>query len=111
MVERIFGIFKKMWRILVYPPEFSLEIQARIPPGLAAVHNFILEHDPSDIASQMGPVDDMPGTQHEGAQFGTLSNGPLSTREKARAKQWRDGISQRMWDDYQALHLNSRGVE
>jgi hypothetical protein len=35
--------------ILTIPPEFSMAIQARIPPALCAVHNFICIHDPDEI--------------------------------------------------------------
>lgn len=41
VVERIFGVLKCRFVILTHPPEYSMEIQARIPPALAAVHNFI----------------------------------------------------------------------
>ena len=49
IVERVFGILKKHWNILVQPPQFSMEIQVEIPPGLAATHNFIMDNDPHDI--------------------------------------------------------------
>ncbi|ESK82974.1 nuclease harbi1-like [Moniliophthora roreri MCA 2997] len=45
VIEHIFGVIKWQWRILVLPPEFSMKIQAQIPAALAALHNFILEHN------------------------------------------------------------------
>ncbi|KAF4616740.1 hypothetical protein D9613_008850 [Agrocybe pediades] len=45
IIERIFGVLKKRWDILNRPPQFSMDIQAKIPPALAAVHNFIMEID------------------------------------------------------------------
>ena len=41
VVERIFGVVKRRFRILLLPPEYSMEIQARIPPALCLVHNVI----------------------------------------------------------------------
>ena len=35
VIERIFGVLKWRFRILVYPPQFDMEIQARLPPALA----------------------------------------------------------------------------
>jgi hypothetical protein len=48
IIERIFGVIKKRWRILIMPPSYDMKVQARIPAALAALHNFILEHDPDD---------------------------------------------------------------
>jgi hypothetical protein len=35
--------------MLLLPPEYSLEIQARIPTTLCVLHNFILTHDNIDV--------------------------------------------------------------
>ncbi|KAF7372562.1 putative nuclease HARBI1 [Mycena venus] len=45
VVKRIFGVIKGRWQILMRPPEYDMDIQARVPSALAAVHNFILKHD------------------------------------------------------------------
>jgi len=55
-IERIFGILKRRFRILHLPPEYSMSIQALIPPALAALHNFIWQHNPDEI--QMYDNDD-----------------------------------------------------
>jgi hypothetical protein len=49
IVEKVFGVLKKRWNILVRPLQFSMEIQVEIPPGLAVTHNFIMDNDPHDI--------------------------------------------------------------
>lgn len=49
VVERIFGIIKKRWAILIRPPEYSMAVQVRIFPALAAIHNFIRIHDSQDV--------------------------------------------------------------
>ncbi|EGN92005.1 hypothetical protein SERLA73DRAFT_16763, partial [Serpula lacrymans var. lacrymans S7.3] len=45
-IERIFGIFKRCFRTLLCPPEFDMNIQARIPSSLCMLHNYIWMHDP-----------------------------------------------------------------
>jgi hypothetical protein len=110
VVERIFGVLKGKWDILTRAPEYDMDIQARIPPALAALHNFILKHDDiewEDILA-MAAEDPNPGTRDDGADFGTLAEGPADNAEKARSEARRDRISQAMWDIYQQL-LQERG--
>ena len=57
MVEQIFGVLKRRYRILLLAPEYSLEIQAQIPSALAAIHNFIRLHD-SEEGTLEGDIDD-----------------------------------------------------
>ena len=45
IIERIFGVLKRQWRILDSPPEYDMHIQARVPAALCAVHNFIRHFD------------------------------------------------------------------
>src|ERR1700734_2352747 len=45
VIERIFGVLKRRFRILVIPPEYSVKVQAQIPSALCAIHNFIRIHD------------------------------------------------------------------
>ncbi|KIJ12996.1 hypothetical protein PAXINDRAFT_35541, partial [Paxillus involutus ATCC 200175] len=48
VVERIFGVLKQQFCLLLLAPEYSLDIQAQIPAALCTVHNFILVHDPKE---------------------------------------------------------------
>jgi hypothetical protein len=59
-------MLKWHFRILVYPPQFDMDLQARLPPALAALHNFIRKHDPNDIADFDDVEDPQPGTRVEG---------------------------------------------
>ena len=52
-----------------------MEIQARIPPALAAMHNFIRDHDENEIFDFEDPVDTQPG------DYGILGNGPAQRAE------------------------------
>ena len=54
VIERIFGVIKRCFRILLLPPEYSIDIQAYIPVALCVIHNIIKSHsdpDPEDIGS------------------------------------------------------------
>lgn len=115
VIERIFGVVKKRWAILTRPPHFSMKIQARIPPALAALHNFILDHDDTDLEDFADVFDETPGLardqeEEEAARrdVGTLSDHRTTEREKALAAAKRDEIAQAMWEDYQR-ELHERG--
>lgn len=75
-----------------------------MPPGLAATHNFTMDHNPNDIDHYLdGGEDDLdpnPGQPQENG-FGTLANGAVTQAEKNRATRSRDVIAQAMWEDYQ----------
>jgi hypothetical protein len=103
-------VVKRRWKILVHPPEFDMDVQARILPALATIHNLILKHDPQDAAElDDNNGDPLPG-QRASEDYGQLGEGPASDAEKAEATAQRDRIAQAMWDDYQEL-LCQRGED
>jgi hypothetical protein len=87
-----------------------LSVQAHIPPALAALHNFILEHDSTDVNKYLydenGNIDcsdNQPGMRRvEEIDFGRLAATQIiSCAEKRQAEAYRDQIAQAMWDNYQ----------
>lgn len=108
VVERIFGVIKGRWEILTRPPEYDMDVQARVLPALAALHNFILKHDVEEREDVLDTdlEDPNPGTR--GGDFGTLADGATTTQEKTRSELRRDTIAQEMWESYQEL-LQDRG--
>jgi hypothetical protein len=99
VVERIFGVLKKRWDILNRPSQYNISVQARIPAGLAAIHNFIMDHDDTDIEHylQLEDID-----MHEHAKpLGDLGHGAIPRAESERASVLRDHISTEMWESYQ----------
>lgn len=74
-----------------------MEIQAWIPPALAAIHNFIRDHDPDEIFEFEEALDTQPGL------YGSLGTGPARQMEVARSTSKRDRIAQAMWTSYQTL--------
>ena len=98
LYERIFGVVKWRFRLLVVAPEYSLKTQAKMVPAICVLHNFIRIYD----------VDDLPDTpQHSQVQEGPGNHlgelgGDISTAESNRASALRDSIAQDMWASYQA---------
>jgi hypothetical protein len=86
VVERIFGVIKKRWDILTRAPQYDMSIQSRIPPALAALHNFIMKHDPTDIEEYLADpqlIDPNPGVPEN---VGTLAEGHTNQAELECAK-------------------------
>ena len=104
VVERIFGVVKRRFRILTHAPEFSLELQARLPAALSALHNFIVVHDPAD--NEHDDIEDPDPGRH----LGELAEGPADRAERERTSQRRDEIASQMWIDYQQV-LRSRQAD
>jgi hypothetical protein len=100
VIERIFGIIKRRFRILHLPPEYGMEVQALIPPALAALHNFIRDFDPEEIHDYDDEALDLQmGLPPEPA--GELGTGPATLAERSRANERRDKIAADMWEQYQ----------
>lgn len=81
-----------------------MEIQARIPAALAAVHNFIREHEPEedndesdDDAPIGGRVD---GDEDEADRVNIGVNEPSARRDR---------IAHKMWAQYVQEHID-RGI-
>ncbi|KAJ6537447.1 hypothetical protein DFH09DRAFT_1091030 [Mycena vulgaris] len=103
----------RQWAILVRAPEYDMSVQARIPPAMAALHNFILKHDSEEWDDILDMEIEDPATGTRGPnqdRFGHLAEGPTDPMEKARSEARRDRIAQAMWVSYQEL-LRERGEE
>jgi hypothetical protein len=55
--ERIFGILKRRFSLMVASPEYSEDKQAKFIPALCVLHNFISihDHDSTDTGQQLSP--------------------------------------------------------
>jgi hypothetical protein len=84
---------------MVAAPEYVLETQAKFPPALAAIHNFIRVHDPHDVSKEAEKEAAMRPWHH---QLGDLGGGSISWRESQRASKRRDDIANAMWRQYVA---------
>jgi DDE superfamily endonuclease len=101
VIERAFGVIKQHFKILIIPPEYSMDIQARVFPALAAIHNYILEKDPIEIADMLPPSDDDVIDRIEDS--GRLATEYPRQAEKEDANARRDQIAENMWNDYQRV--------
>lgn len=101
----MFGVLKRRFRILTHPPEYDLGVQARIPPALCALHNFIMAHD-ADVAQEM--EDALEYDPQPGMLTGNLALGPPTAADKQYADKRREAIATEMWVSYQQL-LRERG--
>lgn len=107
VIERIFGVLKKRFRILIIPPDYDMDLQSRIPPALAAIHNFIRENDPFEIEDyqefrdRMEEASDADLQHNEAQQEGGLASGLPRPAEKVQTKARRTHIASDMWTQYQ----------
>lgn len=94
--------------MLVLPPSYCMNIQARIPAALAALHNFILQHDPDDRVDAR-VHDPSPGSIVAPDVVAALRlNGELAIGRHTDAdthagEVLRDQIADAMWTDYQRV--------
>lgn len=80
-----------------------MDIQARLPPALAALHNFIRIHDPDEI------VDILPPDNVDIEATGALATELPGRAEREQANHRRDLIARDMWNQYQE-ELHRRGL-
>lgn len=102
VIERIFGVVKRRFRILLISPEYSIDIQARIPTALCALHNYIRAHDPDE-----GPLPHIPVVNDNHHDTFPAPPGHADTDNSGAApihtntNNLRDQIATQMWEDYQ----------
>jgi hypothetical protein len=103
VIERIFGVLKRRFCILRYPAEIHMDLQARLPAALAAIHNFIRDHDPEEL-NDLSEAEDL----ERGFISGALADGQPGRAEREQANERRSEIASAMWIQYQA-ELQRRG--
>jgi hypothetical protein len=92
-------VLKNRWDILNRPAQYNMNVQAKIPPGLAAVHNFIMDNDDTDIHHYLDILDNQDVS--EPVSVGEPGQGAIEREERERATVLRDEIAMMMWDSYQ----------
>ena len=95
IIECIFGVLKRCFRILLIAPEYNLDIQA--------LHNFIRTHDADEIIPELD-VDHDNTYDHDHAASSSVAVELDHPSEK------RDLIAQQMWEDYICVH-EERGLD
>ncbi|KAI5822056.1 hypothetical protein K523DRAFT_257567 [Schizophyllum commune Tattone D] len=102
---------KRRFRILTHAPEYSLTVQAMIPPVLSALHNYIRIHDPEDTdeldLDRITPYDPSHPPDVEEFEGNEYNSTAVAREESQRANERRDRIAAELWEQYQeylALH-------
>jgi hypothetical protein len=104
-------VLKRCFRILLLPIEYSIEVQARLPAGLAAIHNFTRIHDLSCDEDNIDDSTDNTGDGDEELPAAAASTANASAvEERNAASVMRDTIAQKMWEDY-VVALSNRHDE
>ncbi|KAF8799608.1 hypothetical protein BYT27DRAFT_7085713 [Phlegmacium glaucopus] len=80
-----------------------MDLQARLPAALAAIHNFIRNYDPEEL-NDFTEAEDL----ERGFVSGELAAGQPGRAEREQANERRDEIASAMWMQYQA-ELQHRG--
>jgi DDE superfamily endonuclease len=104
VIERTFGVIKKRFPILTKMNSFPFPFQVDLVRCAFMLHNFIRrEQGHLDIFDEVSDED----TEDQNPA-GNVANLPMQ-QDNAGLKAWRDGIAQRMWEDYLSV-LASRDV-
>lgn len=105
IIERIFGVAKKKFKVLKEEVHFPMEVQSRLVSAVCVLFNVIKMHDPDDIEEL--------DRELEASDVGngvapSEAPGGISQQETARGVALRERITQAMWQDYVA-ELERRG--
>lgn len=107
VIERIFGVVKRRFKVLVVAQEYSPETQSQLISGLAVIHNFIRAYDPADILDDT-EMETATGPNEETAQMerrtAKLAERDVGSEERNRAAERRDAIALAMWNEYRRRH-------
>ena len=117
IIERIFGVIKRRFRILLLAAEYSINIQSCIPVALCVIHNIVSSYNPNndgveqwdpvveqEAGSGVGPEDDKDDEDELDNSEGEQVDG--SVPQQQTRNQLRDTIAQAMWVDYQVALQN-----
>ena len=108
MIKRVFGVIKQRFKILVIPPEYTLDVQVRVFPACAALHNIILKYDPKEFQDML-PLDGNDDIIETGHSTGELATEFPQRVKKERANSRCDVIARDMWEGYQDV-LRAQGM-
>ena len=118
VIERIFGVIKCRFHILLLPPEYSIEVQAFIPVALCILHNIITSHNEPENNSIMQDwaasiergdgIEEDTGDEEIRFEDGREAEVEVEEISPVNSKALRDTIAEAMWNDYQG-HLQTRG--
>jgi hypothetical protein len=101
IIERIFGVIKKRFKILTLPRAFKLEAQAQVVRALCVLHNILcdLGEGDNEVLEEERPEDedgeDLVQSSHRGQRQYNITR-----LERKRASDRRDAIADAMWQEF-----------
>jgi hypothetical protein len=106
VIERIFGVIKRKYKILNTPPEYSIDTQSDLILGLAALHNFCRGLDGSKVDDY---ITELEGGCEDILEEDTIvvDQGAVKDLESKAMELKRDQIAEKMWLDYQGYINNN----
>jgi hypothetical protein len=96
VIERIFGVAKRRFKVLVVAQEYSLDRQSQLVRALGVLHNFILINDPNNLTDDVETQDNFTNVLSAHQEERAVTNA-----ERARAAERQDKIANDMWHDYE----------
>ena len=101
VIERIFGVLKREFKMAREPSEYRINIQCHIPFALTILHNFFRTHDPARHSEELHiRLRDEPArTVHGDDQ--PYGQTVVAQSEDQAATLRRDQIATAMWNQYQ----------
>jgi hypothetical protein len=106
VIERIFGVIKRKYKILNTPPEYSIDTQSDLILGLAALHNFCRGLDGSKVDDYITELEGGEDILEEDTIVVDLGASIKDLESKAMELK-RDQIAEKMWLDYQGYINNN----
>jgi hypothetical protein len=94
VIECIFSVLKRQFKVLLIAQEYPFAIQACIISAIAFLHNFIVIHDSTKILSN--DVKSEPSIDNIWSSYQAV----VPCKEQTRAAECRDHIARAMWEDY-----------
>ena len=119
VIERIFGVIKRKFKLFVRADQYSVPVQARIVLALCVLHNCIRTWDVGDPEldiDRINPTDTsirqgLPQIYYIHRQSGEVvyeDNEQRLEREGAESEELQDDLAKAMWDDYQLVLASRR---
>lgn len=97
VIERVFGVVKRRFRIMGIGPEYNLDTQTLLISAVCVLHNFIRIHDPGDLdGADINAELERRAPRRSPEDFGRS----IIVAERTRASQKRDEIAKAMWAQY-----------
>ncbi|KAH9916122.1 uncharacterized protein BXZ73DRAFT_53983, partial [Epithele typhae] len=109
VIEHIFGVIKREFKMVAEACEYSIRVQCAIPLALSLVHNFLRTHDPERCENelQIGLCTEPGMNPHGDNEAGDAGDGVRGAQPQDASAR-RDQIAEAMWAQYQEV-LRSRG--